>query len=107
MRTLPAIVTKLTHGLDAWIVGSPANPENQNPRDYDLIVPYHKWNEATMIMPKDGTLNTFGGYKFVDENNTIVDVWPGDMWWILKSTQKKFVWHPRTGTRWSKTNGNG
>jgi len=41
MPSLPALVCKLSHGHEAWIVGSAADPEGApaQVRDYDVLVP--------------------------------------------------------------------
>jgi len=78
MRKLPELVCKLTYVCDAWIIGSAADPDKTDPRDYDLVVPYNKWKEASSLIPSDARRNTFGGWKCISEGKE-VDVWPDDI----------------------------
>jgi hypothetical protein len=95
------IVNGLTHNHDAWVVGSAADPENKNPRDIDIMVPYSSWGPASSLIPKDAKVNSFGGWKFT-EQGVEVDVWPGELSWILQRPRTKFVWHPKTGIRFQR-----
>lgn len=107
MRQIPRIVALLTHNLDAWVVGSAADPEVKNPRDWDIVVPHHNWYKALMVMPKKDTIkpNSFGGWKFSDEDEggVEIDMWPGEMGWIMQRPKIKWVWHPATDVRFRKT----
>lgn len=101
---LPKLVISLTHSHNAWIVGSAANPKNNEPRDYDVIVPFSEWHKACMLIPMDASPNHFGGWKCISEG-VEVDVWPGDIGVvIMQHPMSQFVWHPATGTRWNKVN---
>lgn len=90
---------------NAWIVGSAANLDNENPRDYDVLVPFSNWSTASTLIPRSAIPNIFGGWKFIDEGkvkgvfDTIVDVWPGDLSEFLTIDMVKFIWHPRTNRR--------
>jgi len=103
MRTLPKIVVKMTHAHDAWIVGSAANPDNQAPRDWDIQVPYSQWGAAAMLIPPDAKPNSFGGFKCQCEGVS-VDVWPGELGWILQRPMTQWAWHPASGLRITKVN---
>lgn len=61
MTTIPKLVLDLVYAHSAWIVGSAANPDNKEPRDYDIIVPFSEWNKACMLIPMDAKVNHFGG----------------------------------------------
>jgi len=98
MRTLPSLVTKACYNCEAWIVGSAANPNNIEPRDYDVIVPYSHWHSVAIMLPDDVKKNTFGGWKCVSEGKE-VDIWPGELSWILTNKICEWAWHPRTDTR--------
>lgn len=98
MNKYPRIVCCLVNKFDAWIVGSAADPNKASkPRDYDVLVPFAMWNSAASLIPVDSKPNSFGGWKFRD-GDVDVDVWPGDLCWILTSPKTKFAIHPRSGT---------
>jgi hypothetical protein len=101
MKFLPELVAKLTHAHDAWIVGSAANPDNKTPRDYDVQVPYSEWGKACMLIPKDAKRNSFGGFKCQCEGLEI-DVWPGELGWIMQRPMCLWAWHPASGIRLNK-----
>lgn len=107
MRTIPSIVAQLTHGFEAWVVGSSANPKTDLSavRDWDLLVPYAYWHQAAMMIPAGAKPNTFGGWKFeVVENGYrhTIDLWPGDLCWFLQNSATSWIWQPRSGVRWKK-----
>jgi hypothetical protein len=91
----------LTHNFGGWIVGSAADPNNTQPRDYDVVVPHSRWNAAAFLIPLDAKVNTFGGWK-VTVNDIQIDVWPGELSWIMDRPATKFVWNPMSGARFSK-----
>jgi hypothetical protein len=95
-KSLPPTVSKLTHGFDAWVVGSAADPNNDNPNDFDVQVPYSTWGQACFLIPKDAKVNSFCGFKF-EEDGVTIDVWPGELGWIVQRPACKWVWHPKTG----------
>lgn len=101
MRNLPKLVSKITHAHDAWVVGSAANPKNISPRDYDILVPFREWQRAASLIPINAKPNTFGGFKCKSEGYEI-DIWPGDLDWILQRPKTIFVWHPLSDTRFVK-----
>ena len=103
--TFPKLVLAMTHAHNAWLVGSAANPENNNPRDYDVVVPYSEWQKACMLIPSDAKPNHFGGWKCISEGKE-VDIWPGDVAWLMQRPQTTYVWHLLSGIRWKKMNDN-
>jgi hypothetical protein len=102
---IPALVCKLAYAHEAWIVGSAATPDcnHANVRDYDVLVPMDQWRKAAMLIPLDATPNTFGGWKCQSEGRE-VDVWPGDLGWLMTNYLARWAWHPRTNTRISSHN---
>ena len=94
----PRLVGQLVTLYDAWIVGGAANPQADNVRDFDVMVPYRNWPKASLIIPKNATVNTFGGWK-CESDGKVVDVWPDDLDTILNSNLNIYAWHPRSGTR--------
>ena len=93
MRILPKIVNQLCYLHDAWIVGR----MSEEPRDYDVIVSFANWQKAAVLIPGDAKPNSFGGWKFADEGKS-VDVWPGEMAWLMTNAAWSLAWHPRTNT---------
>lgn len=100
MRKLPTLVLKLTHGHEAWVVGSAAAPgaDLATVRDFDVLVPYGEWQRAALLLPSDAKPNSFGGWKCQSEGRE-VDVWPGDLGWLLTNKASQWAWHARTGVR--------
>lgn len=99
-KTPCAWIAKVTHNFDAWIVGSAADPDNADPRDYDVLVPFYMWHSATCMVPPDAKPNSFGGWKFTDvQTRKEIDVWPGDLSRLAQRPAFKFAYHPKTGTR--------
>ena len=99
--TLPKLVLDMCFAHDGWIVGSAADPENTKPRDYDVIVPFSEWRKAAMHIPEDAKRNHFGGWKCMSEG-VEVDVWGGEIGWVMQSPLSKWVWHPQSGVRYIK-----
>ena len=94
----PNIVTKLTTLCDGWLVGSSAEEDNDNPRDYDIFIPIDKWLEASNYIPQDAKINRMGGFKVISDGKE-VDIWTGKMEDILTSNYFKIAYHPRSGIR--------
>ncbi len=97
MKKYPPFVSKVTSYFNAWVVGSGADPENDDPRDYDVFVPIESWNSVCCLIPSTAKLNRFGGFKFVDGEKEI-DVWTGDFQKLVQSGFFKFAYHPSTAT---------
>jgi hypothetical protein len=105
MKYIPPLVALLVQYHSAWIVGSAANPENNNPRDYDVVVPFACWSKAAALIPKDATVNTYGGWKCkVSDNGNVyeVDIWPEDMEKMLSSAYSEWIWNPKLKIHWKK-----
>lgn len=104
MRLEPTLVTKLTKICMGWVVGSAADPEADldKVKDFDIIIPFEHWREAAVLIPIEARPNTFGGWKFKTSEGPIIDVWPGDLMWLLQNCQNKYIWHPFTGVRYRK-----
>lgn len=100
MRTMPEAVCKLCYSADAWVVGSAADPANTDPRDWDIAVPFREWHVASSLIPADAKVNSFGGWEFFSEGKE-VDVWPCDMSRLMTYSLVKFLWHPKSGKRFS------
>lgn len=88
---LPRIVYQMcVHG--ALIVGSYAKKlmgEVEASGDYDLIVPYDKWQTVSLLIPKDAKLNNFGGLRFEDKHGNEIDVWQGSLHNYLNECKTK------------------
>lgn len=101
MKIIPKLVLDLTEACEAWIVGSAADPTNKNPRDWDVCVPFSQWDRAALFIPPDAKPNSFGGWKCVSEGKE-VDVWPGELGRLMASYVTKWVYHPKTNTRFKR-----
>lgn len=99
MTQLPGLVAQIVMSCNGFLVGGAANPEVTEPRDYDIIIPIDSWFQAAQLIPKTATVNTFGGWKFKTEAYT-VDIWPEGLN-ILTTAMSKYIWHPRSGKRWT------
>jgi len=86
---LPALVCKLGV-FDGWLVGSSSK------RDYDVLVPLSRWQEASQLITADAKPNTFGGWKCQSEN-AVIDVWPGELTWLAINKPFKQATHIQTG----------
>ena len=79
-KALPRLVFQLSWAYDGWVVGSGARyllGLTETCRDFDVLIPYEKWDQASLLLPNHARPNTFGGWKVcVDEQQTSVDVWP-------------------------------
>jgi hypothetical protein len=54
-----------------------------------------------MLIPNDAKSNHFGGWKCISEGIE-VDVWTGDLGFLMKSPLSTYVWHPQSGIRYKK-----
>lgn len=98
-------VSFLCQQCDGWIVGSAADPQNSNPRDIDIIIPFSKWHVALGALPKDRSkikVNTYGGFKFDDENGIEIDMWTGEFNTILTYHGVKWIYNPWNNIRFKK-----
>lgn len=92
----PELVTKLTSCCSAWIVGGAV--DSDSPRDYDIYVPFKYWQAASMMIPRNATINRMGGFKCISEGVEI-DVWTGEMSDFLACDRFHKCYHPHTGTK--------
>ena len=97
----PSKVSQLLQNFDGWLIGSAANPDNQNPRDFDILIPFHMWHKACLSIPENAIPNSFGGWKFID-NNVEIDMWPGDLSYLAARPRFKYAYHLASDTRISK-----
>lgn len=77
-KVLPTSVFLLCKA-GALIVGSCAKyllKKKKACADYDLIVPPEKWYVVSLLISSDAIINKHGGFKYVDANNNIIDIWP-------------------------------
>lgn len=102
---LPTYVNTFCHAYEAWVVGGAATPNPSTaPKDYDIVVPFQLWHACTPSIPADAKRNSFGGFKFTPPGTDYeVDLWPGDVGWVLCRPKCKFAYHPLTGTLLEKS----
>lgn len=93
-RGLPIINTRRLHIpqfvrpylVEGWLVGGGARyltgQQDVTPRDWDVLVPAHRWSEVLHLIPGTARVTPMGGIKIADDSRlwTITaDVWPGDI----------------------------
>jgi len=93
-KFLPTLVRQLGLYCDAWLVGG--SVDDDNPKDYDVVVPYSQWNKACMLLPKEVKFNTFGGIKCVSDGFSI-DVWIDDLTSLCTSNKFSVAMHINSG----------
>ena len=79
IRRFPDPVAHILQNFDAWLVGSAV--DNEYPKDYDILVPFHMWHRAVVIIPQDAKPNSFKGWK-VEIAGITIDMWPGDLGYL-------------------------
>lgn len=92
---LPRIVYQMcVHG--GLITGSMAKklagdemPELDD-SDWDILVPYEKWQTICLMIPESAKPNKFGGWRFKDDKGNEVDVWPGSVEVYLRECKTKY-----------------
>lgn len=94
----PQLVSRLTKLCEGWIIGSAANPDISNPRDYDIFIPIEKWSLACAIIPIDSKINRMGGFKAISEGIEI-DIWTGNMNEMIATARFTYAFHPESGVR--------
>ncbi len=94
----PELVTKLTNFCGGWITGSAADPDHDNPRDYDVFIPLKYWQQASSYIPKDAKINRMGGFKCLSDGIE-VDVWTGLLEDLVTTNHFKYAYQPLTGIR--------
>jgi len=89
---LPRIVYLMCiHG--ALLVGSQAKKlmgEDIESNDYDLLVPLESWQKIALIIPEYAKPNKFGGWRFKDDKNNEIDVWPDTLQNYLQNCKSKY-----------------
>jgi len=98
----PELVTKLTTLCSGWLVGSSANPNEIEPRDYDIYVPLKYWLEASNYIPKDAKINRMGGFKCMSDG-VEVDVWTCPMSELFQTHYFKAAHYPKSNITIVKT----
>lgn len=93
-KFLPELVRKLGYSCSGWLCGGAVLEEN--PKDYDVYIPINHWKEASMLIPKDATVNRMGGFKCISEGAE-VDVWTCDMSDLITAETFKIAKHLNTG----------
>ena len=90
---LPRVVYQMcVHG--ALIVGSQAKRlvgetiDSKN-SDWDLLIPYDRWQTIALLIPENARPNKFGGWRFRTDD-TEVDIWPGDVVLYLTECKTKY-----------------
>jgi hypothetical protein len=79
------------HG--ALLVGSQAKKlmgEDIESNDYDLLVPLDKWQTIAVMIPECAKPNKFGGWRFKDDNDNEIDVWPDTLQNYLSNCKTKY-----------------
>ena len=103
IKDLPTLIRVWATNNNIWVVGGAAdiNATVETVEDIDILVPFHNWHSLAPYIPKDAQPNSFGGWKFTTEGIE-VDIWPGDIGFLLTSPLTKYVWHPATNFRYIK-----
>jgi hypothetical protein len=96
LRELPNFVLNIGRNFEGWLVGGGAFwfvLGEGFPKDFDIIVPLHRWMEVARTIPYKTESNTFGGFKVRDrdtQGNLIgVDIWAEDLGHFLMSKTKQ------------------
>ena len=61
-------------GLAEFLLG-----KRDSCNDYDLIVPPEKWHIVSLLILPNATINHHGGFRFTDEENNVIDIWPSSI----------------------------
>lgn len=100
IANLPAMVRAFCYGHSGWIVGSGAKfllDKQDQPRDWDILVPFWSWGVACKIVPAGTQSNSHGGFKLI-LSECEIDVWAGDIGWFLSQVPvyPSFAVHPQS-----------
>ena len=98
-RDLPELVAKLCYSCDGFIVGGGAVQDD--PRDYDVVIPFSEWNNAAMLIPETARPNSFGGWECKSEGYQ-VDVWPAELSKLMTYHKMTALWHPKSRSKYKK-----
>ena len=81
----------------ALICGSYAKKlcgENITTNDFDLLVPYDRWQIISLFIPSNAHLNKFGGWRFTTPDQKAeeveVDIWPSTIEKYLSECKTKY-----------------
>lgn len=96
VSVLPRVVYQMAvHG--GLIVGSQAKRmvgevevDSKSNSDWDVLVPFEKWQIIALLIPTSATPNKFGGWRFETEDGVEVDVWPGSVITYLTECKTKY-----------------
>ncbi len=100
---LPRSVKYMVQHYNVWIAGSAADPASNidKVKDLDIIIPFEEWNQITGLIPKDAKMNSYGGWRYT-EDNILIDVWPDNLNNFMSSSFPKHIWQPRYNIRYLK-----
>jgi len=101
VNRLPRLARLICSNSNAWLVGSSADPKNNNPKDYDIAVSFSSWPEVALLIPKDAKPTLFGGWKFKSDKKEI-DVWPAEIINIFMCSKCEWMWQPMRNIRIQK-----
>ena len=83
-------------GSRALVMAGAEGSRRIDPHDYDLLVPYDKWQSVTPFIPSSAKVNKFGGWRFnvpttdaAGDGVAEVDVWPGSIGQYLSECKSK------------------
>jgi hypothetical protein len=91
---LPDIIKGALITSEGYLVGGALRDmvNGDRPKDFDIIVPYHKWKYLVIFFKHQGAhfaLNTFGGHKYRVPDGCggyiFVDAWPEEVGSYLKT----------------------
>lgn len=95
VHQLPPIVRSFLFSHEGWIVGSTAQwllgEKEEDPRDYDVLIPSWEWGKASMSIPPGTPANANGGFKMTLEDGKRLDVWTGDIGWFLAQVPDEYA----------------
>lgn len=95
MKKLPPLARKILVNGNAWVVGSSVLA-GEPTKDLDILVPIENWHLVAALIPENAKPNTFGGWKFVDQDIEI-DVWPDNITSLLGREKFKAAYHFNSG----------
>ena len=58
--------------------------------DYDLLVPLDKWQVIALLILKNAKPNKFDRWRFKDDKNNEIDVWPDTLQNYFKNCKTKY-----------------
>jgi hypothetical protein len=82
---IPQKIREISMNYEGWIVAGSAKyliGLEEKTKDWDILIPWNRWGEASRIIPQGTVANHMGGFKF-KYNKEEIDLWPGDIGWFL------------------------